>query len=176
MKQIRIVLTGSECTGKSTLATQLATHYGVTCVPEYLREYFELKNGILSLEDAIPIAMGQLKLEQEAEKSGSNPLICDTNALSSVIYSRHYFKFCPNWIEELLEKRSWDLYLLCETDIQWQPDGQRDRPAERKYMHGFFRKELTERKLPFIEIAGTAEQRLIKAIQAVDNIILKQNS
>lgn len=171
MRQVRIVLTGSECTGKTTLASDLSAHYGVTPVPEYLREYFEFKNGVLTIEDAIPIAEGQIRNEISTEKAGNNPLICDTNALSSIIYSRHYYGHCPQWIEQQLKDHPYHLYLLCETDIPWQADGQRDRPAEREHMQSLFRNELLKRKLPFVEISGDRKQRLDMAVRAVDRIL-----
>ena len=34
---IRVVVTGSECTGKTTLAEELATHYETVRVPEFAR-------------------------------------------------------------------------------------------------------------------------------------------
>lgn len=171
MKPLRIVLTGSECTGKSTLAEQLGLHYKVETVPEYLREYFEQKNGSLSIEDTIPIAKGQLEAERLIESKGYNPLINDTDALSSVIYARHYFGRCPEFIEEILNNRHCDLYILCGTDIKWQADGQRDRPEQREYMQGLFRNELITRKLNFIEITGSADQRFDIAVKAIDSLL-----
>ena len=42
---LKIVLIGPESTGKSTLATQLATHYNVSWVREFAREYIEKLDG-----------------------------------------------------------------------------------------------------------------------------------
>ena len=41
----RVVLTGSECTGKTTLTADLARHYHVVWVPEYVRSYAAWKAG-----------------------------------------------------------------------------------------------------------------------------------
>ncbi|GKT28916.1 ATP-binding protein, partial [Aduncisulcus paluster] len=91
---LRVVLTGSECTGKSSLAAKLAEHYKVEFVPEYLREYFAMKNGILTVDDVIPIAQGQLQYETDIANKGYNPLICDTDIISSIVYAKHYFGVC----------------------------------------------------------------------------------
>ena len=40
---IRVVVTGSECTGKTTLATELAQHYGTAWVTEFVRQFVEAK-------------------------------------------------------------------------------------------------------------------------------------
>lgn len=168
---IRIVLTGSECTGKSTLARDLAEHYGVVAVPEYLREYFVEKNGVLTIEDAVPIVKGQLAGEREREQAGDNPLICDTNPLTSVIYNRCYYDFCPEWIEEQLTRRTYHHYLLCGIDVPWQADGQRDRPGDRDHMQSLFRAELIERGCPFTELAGDHATRLSRAKAVVDSLL-----
>ncbi len=168
---VRIVLTGSECTGKSTLAKALADHYGVGFVPEYLREYFEQAGGTLTIEDAVPIAKGQLAGENVLEKCGTSPLICDTNALSSVVYSRYYYGACPAWIEEILEQRTYHHYLLCHIDVPWQADGQRDRPELREDMQTMFEKELQRRSLPYTPLSSSHEQRLAKAIAIIDRLL-----
>jgi hypothetical protein len=53
---IRVVLTGSESVGKTTLSAQLAAHYGVACVPEFVREYAAAKGAPLDFRDHGPIA------------------------------------------------------------------------------------------------------------------------
>ena len=54
----RIVLTGSESVGKTTLGAQLAARYGVACVPEFAREYAAARGAPLGLHDYEPIAAG----------------------------------------------------------------------------------------------------------------------
>lgn len=165
---LRVILSGSECTGKSTLAAKLAEHYKVEFVPEYLRDYFEMKNGILSMDDVIPIAKGQLRFEAEATEKGYNPLICDTDIISSIVYAKHYFGECPGWLENEFKKIGSSLYLLCNIDVQWQADGQRDMPEERQYMQDQFIKELQNRKIPFHNISGPVKARTVKSIKLID--------
>jgi nicotinamide riboside kinase len=64
-----------------------------------------------------------------------------------------------------------DLYLLAEIDLPWEPDGIRDRPHSRVEMHNRFRNELLSRKLPFVTISGSFEDRLKKAIAAVNTLL-----
>ncbi|WP_415713721.1 AAA family ATPase [Maridesulfovibrio sp.] len=168
---LRVVLTGSECTGKSTLAAALAKHYKVEYVPEYLREYFEMKNGILAVEDVIPIAQGQLQYEAEAAAKGYNPLICDTDIISSIVYSKHYFEEAPGWLDDKLNRLGPSLYLLCGIDIDWEADGQRDMPEKRNYMQGLFINELKSRGIPFHAIDGPLNERTLKSIRAIDEAL-----
>ena len=168
---LRVVLTGSECTGKSTLAAKLAKHYRVESVPEYLREYFELKNGNLTVEDVIPIARGQLCLETDTAAKGYNPLICDTDIISSIVYAKHYFRQCPDWLNDKFKKLGPSIYLLCDIDVQWQADGQRDMPEEREYMHNLFIAELNSRNIPFQTISGPLVHRTVKSIELIDKAL-----
>ncbi|OBQ55783.1 NadR-like protein [Halodesulfovibrio spirochaetisodalis] len=168
---IRIVVTGSECTGKSTLAALLAEHYSVPYAQEFLREYFIANNGVLTLADAVPVAKGQLQAELDVEAQQPLFLLCDTNMLSSVVYNKYYYKENPEWIEAAFSERSYDLYLLCGIDVPWTDDGQRDRPQEREYMQSLFRKELDDRCLPYIEVQGAQAVRLSKAVAAIDSLL-----
>ena len=168
---MRIVLLGSECTGKTTLAAKLAKYFKVDFVPEYLREYFEIKHGILTIEDAVPIAKGQLEKEQELENNGNVPLICDTDIIASIVYSKYYFGKCPEWIEKQAQTREDIHYLLCDIDVPWVADGQRDRPEEREYMQNLFLTELRARNLPFNIISGNVQSRLEKSVRIVNKLI-----
>lgn len=171
LNPVRIVLTGSECTGKSSLARALAGHYNVGFAGEYLREYFEKAGGRLCIDDAVPIAEGQLQRETDLEQRGCNPLICDTDALSSAIYAKHYFGSCPARIEAILAARPKHHYLLCHIDVPWQADGQRDRPEQREYMQGLFAAELERRGFPHTVVRGPLKQRLATALGIVDQLL-----
>ena len=63
---LKIVLFGPECTGKTTLAKSLASHYNTQWVPEFAREYLQKKwnkhQKICQIEDLPVIVSGQLRL------------------------------------------------------------------------------------------------------------------
>ncbi|OEU70757.1 MAG: NadR-like protein [Desulfovibrio sp. S3730MH75] len=166
----RIVILGSESTGKTTLAIKLAEYFKVDFAKEYLREYFEMKNGILTIDDAIPIAMGQLENERLLEKKGYAPLICDTDIISSIVYSKYYFGKCPAWIEDQFSKRSRTHYLLCDIDVPWVADGQRDKPEKREHMQNLFLNELRARNMSFDIISGDIETRLEKSVSIISDL------
>jgi nicotinamide riboside kinase len=95
---IRVVLTGSESTGKTTLATQLAQHYDADLVPEFVRSYAERKGGGIEFSDHGPIARGQMSLEDAHIAGATHLLVQDTDLISTVVYCKHYFGQCPPWI------------------------------------------------------------------------------
>ena len=61
----RLVVTGSESTGKTTLARELATHFGSVWVAEQARTYAERVNRELTAEDVSPIASEQIAAEAD---------------------------------------------------------------------------------------------------------------
>ena len=65
-KLLRVSLTGPESTGKSTLAAQLAAHYGTSFAPEFAREYLAESGPHYTARDLEEIARGQLAAEAEA--------------------------------------------------------------------------------------------------------------
>src|SRR6266700_2123986 len=113
----RVVVTGSESTGKSTLALELAEHYGTVVCGEFVRDYLDRRGGVLDASDVEPIARGQIALEDAHEG-----LIFDTDLISTVVYARHYYDFCPDWIAAAARARSAGLYLLLDVDVPWVPD------------------------------------------------------
>ena len=99
----RIVVTGSESTGKTTLARDLAAHFGAQWVPEQSRSYAERVRRELKADDVAPIASEQIAAEDaalvEAIRTRRRWLFLDTDLLSTVVYARHYYGSCPAWIE-----------------------------------------------------------------------------
>jgi NadR type nicotinamide-nucleotide adenylyltransferase len=171
---IRVVVTGSECTGKTTLAEALADHYRANWVPEYARQFVLEKGSAPAFEDVETIARGQIALEDEAIAYAPDMLIQDTDLLSTVVYSRHYYGDCPGWIEATLLRRAPDLYILAGIDVPWVPDGdQRDRGDRREEMQGLFRRALTVRGVRFVEIHGNLDERQRAASSAIDALLTR---
>jgi NadR type nicotinamide-nucleotide adenylyltransferase len=170
MRVVRVVLTGSECTGKSTLAAALADHYRVAFVPEFVREFAEQLGRPIDFSDHGPIAHGQMALEDEYRARTQGLIIQDTDLLSTVVYCRHYFGSCPAWIEQTARERRPDLYLLCERDIPWIADGVRDRGHARVEMQSLFERAVAESGVRSVRIEGDRGTRLATAIDAIDRL------
>jgi nicotinamide riboside kinase len=88
---IKVVLFGPESTGKTTLAKQLAHHYNSVWVPEFARQYLQKKwnneRNTCEQSDLLPIAIGQMKLENNSAKKTDTVLVCDTDLLETKVYS-----------------------------------------------------------------------------------------
>ena len=168
----RVVVTGSECTGKTTLAEALASHYGTVWSPEYARDYAAARKGPVTAEDVEAIARGQMRVQDALAGRSERLLIHDTDLLSTAIYSRHYFGASPTWIEEEVKRRRADLYLLAGIDAPWEPDAnQRDRGDRREEMQQLFREALERRGLSYLELTGPHPRRMETAKRAVDALL-----
>jgi NadR type nicotinamide-nucleotide adenylyltransferase len=164
-------VTGSECTGKSTLARDLAAAYSVECVPEYVRTFVDTIGGRPQFSDHGPIARGQKALEEAYRARASGLLFHDTDLLSTVAYCRAYFGRCPEWIEAAGTDRQAALYFLCDIDVPWVPDGLRDRPDRREEMHQLFRSVLDEAGANYVVVGGLPEARVAAARRHVDALL-----
>jgi NadR type nicotinamide-nucleotide adenylyltransferase len=160
----RVCLIGAECTGKTRLAEDLARHFGTVWVPEYAREYAVHVARPLTYMDVTPIAEGQIASEGAAARL----IILDTDLISTVVYSRHHYGHCPEWIEREARKRRADLYLWLDIDVPWVADPARDSGERRDQLHDEFREALEEFEAKFVEISGSWDERFARAVQAVE--------
>ncbi len=171
-KPKRILILGPESTGKSTLAEDLAHHFGEPWVPEFAREYLEKIDRPYQFEDLVEIGKGQVLLEDELARKAKKFLFCDTDLRVIHIWSDHRFGKTDLWVLEQLEIRRYDLILLTDIDLPWEPDPLREHP-ELEMRQYFFEKyqQLAEQSgIPFLTISGDREKRLKTAVQAVDKL------
>src|SRR5882757_8326282 len=110
----RIAVFGPESTGKTMLAEKLAAHFGAPLVAEYAREFWD-RHGLITLEDIPGIAREQWRREDDAvarlrpdfagsggeashsiDDKPSSLVICDTEALTTVLWSDLLYGTCPD--------------------------------------------------------------------------------
>lgn len=173
---IKVVLFGPESTGKTTMSELLAKHYDTVWVAEYAREYLQDKwnNERKTCEDAdlIPIARGQIALENELALKADRVLICDTDLLETKVYSEEYYGgFVHPELDKYALKNQYDLYLLTNIDTPWEADDLRDRPDQRQEMYKAFENTLIKYKRPFIKLDGSIKERMKLATAAIDKLL-----
>jgi NadR type nicotinamide-nucleotide adenylyltransferase len=170
----RIVIIGPESTGKSTLCQQLADYYQTVWCPEYAREYL-LEHGMnYTYEDLTIIAKGQLTLQAAMEKEAKNGLyFVDTDMYVMKVWHEVAFENCPTWILKTIAQTSCDLYLLCNTDLPWTKDELREYPdlEIRQRLFNMYKDIVINSGMPWAIINGSNEERLQRAVQAVDRIL-----
>ena len=181
----KIVITGPESAGKSTLTEQLARHYNVAHVHEYAREYLEQEEvhvDDLVAEHIPPIARGHAELEDRLTQTTDGLLLLDTDLIVTKIYAEHYFGSCPEWIQREARQRAarYDLQILLTPESPWIADQLRNRPQEREMFFELFKKELHDHNARYTilplpaagaPLAKRFANRLRQAIALIDAVL-----
>ena len=165
----KVCFYGPESTGKSFLAAKLARIYKTEFVPEVAREV--ITSSKFSVDDIIRIGQLQTARVKQKEKTANKVLICDTDLITTQIYSRQYLGIVPPELIELEKEINYDLYFLFDIDVPWIADGLRDLGERREEMYGIFRDELLRREISFITVSGSFDQREAIVKAGIDKLI-----
>ena len=162
-----VCLTGTESTGKTTLATALASHYGAKLVPEAARHHLA-PHRPYGQEDVLAIARAQLRLEAEALGGSPRLVVCDTDLLVIQIWWQVKFGALPEELAAALAGRTARAYLLTRPDIPWVPDPLRESGGDRSDLHRRYQQALADGPHPFLEVGGDLDRRLVTARRQID--------
>ncbi len=173
---VKVVLFGPESTGKTTLSEQLARHYNTVWVPEYARRYLQEKwnneRKTCEPKDLLPIAEGQMWLENKLTPKATQVLICDTDLLETKVYSEAYYVgSCDPILEKYALQNTYDLYFLTYIDVPWEKDDLRDKPNAREEMFLYFKHTLEKYNRPYVLLKGGKKERLQEAVKHIDSLL-----
>jgi NadR type nicotinamide-nucleotide adenylyltransferase len=160
----KIAIIGSECTGKTTLAHQLADRFSTVWVPEYAREYIEQLDRKYTFDDVVKIAQHQ-EVQIHATYSGANKFVFfDTDLIITKVWFEIVFKQVPDWIEIAIKKSGFTSYILCDNSLPWNPDNVRENGGEmRDTLFDKYKNNLDYFKLKYQVISGKGTERLENA-------------
>jgi NadR type nicotinamide-nucleotide adenylyltransferase len=167
----RVCVFGPESTGKTTLARRLAAHFNTVMVPEYARALIEAQQGRLQPADMERIARGQAASEDALARDARRVLICDTDLLTTQIWSEILYGTCPAWVRRQADQRNYDLYLLLDVDVPWVADVARFLPENRRGFFARCRAELDARNRPYVHLQGAWDARFAQACAAVEGLL-----
>ncbi len=167
----RICVFGPESTGKSTLARKLAAHFGTVCVPEYAESYIKANGKDIDENDMVAIAHGQCALEDACALDAHRVLFCDSDMVTSSIWSGRLIGAIPEHLQRAADKRHYDLYLLTHYDVPYVDDAHRYIPKESPAFFDRCVHELDSRKRPFVQIKGNWDERFQLAVEAVERML-----
>jgi NadR type nicotinamide-nucleotide adenylyltransferase len=165
---LKIAVTGPESTGKSMLAERLAAHFNTVWVPEFAREFIDKLGRPYVPGDILTIAQGQVSYEEECLKKANGYLFCDTELIVTKIWSEFKYGSCDPWILDKIEENKYHLYLLCDIDLPWVEDPQREHPHLRRQLFDLYYLELSGRNLPFRVVSGAGNARLENALKHME--------
>ena len=132
----KIIVTGPESSGKTTLCKNLSEHFKIPFAKEYARIFLDELDRNYTQSNLLKIAGGQLKSEQ-------NTQLLDTDLITIKIWSEYKYGRCDKWILTQIEKQKTEkrFYLLCKPDIPWQADKQRENPNNREELFEPYKEE-----------------------------------
>lgn len=168
---IKIAVVGPESTGKSTLTLSLANSFNTLWVPEFAREYLQNKNGKYTYSDLEYIAKMQMQEEDKQIGKSNKYLFCDTNLLVLKVWSNFVFGKCCDFILENNLKRTYNLTLLTNIDIPWEPDPLREHPNKRDELFLIYKNELEQQNIVYSIISGSHTVRLQNATNSINDLI-----
>lgn len=179
-RPLRVVLFGTESTGKSTLAERLAARFGAPWSAEHVRAYWDSHDGVITAADLDAIARGQISGEDAASAraaaAGVPVVFHDTDLLTCTVWDDLLFPgACPGWArtEAAVRARATDLYLFCDADLPWAPDPQRCFPDEagRAASRRVFLEALEKTGARWVRVWGAEGEREARAAAAVELLL-----
>ncbi len=166
----KIVFLGAPSSGKTTIAKELAKRFNTEWMPEFGREYWDNNqvNRRLTLKQLSEIAEGHLKREEEKISKSNKFLFIDTNAVTTYLFSLYYHGKSNQKIIKLAENSAskYDLVFVCDIDIPYENTWDRSGEVNREEFHKKTIAYLLERRIPFILLKGSLEER-IKKVQEI---------
>ena len=159
----KIIITGPESSGKTTLCNALSKHFNLPFSKEYAREYLEKLNSNYTQDDLLKIAKGQLQTENGLQ-------LLDTDLITLKIWSEYKYGSCDNWILTQIEKQKIEnrFYLICKPDLTWQPDKQRENPNDRDSLFEIYKQKLNDLGHKYFIVEG--EDRTENSILKISSI------
>lgn len=165
----KICFFGAESTGKSTLALKMAQRYHTVSVPEVAREM--ITSNDFTVDDIVRIGHAQTNRVLDLSRVANKLLFCDTDLITTEVYSQHYLGVIPEVLFELEKQVAYDLYFFLDIDVPWVADGLRGLGDRRQEMSDVFMNELKKRNIPFVLVRGTFAEREQAIISKIDELI-----
>ena len=160
----RFVLTGPECSGKTTLSKSLAEHFK----GEYLAEPARtILNGVEAYTPRDLLVILQGYINREDVNFSDTTLFLDTDLQNLFLWWQEKYGPAPRKLVQAYKAQTDRFFLLCKPDLPWVFDPLRENPNDRERLFGLYHRDLVDRKLPFAIIEGDGEVRLEMAIESV---------
>lgn len=162
----RILLTGAESTGTTTMAAALADRFRTCWVSEYGREYSvpkDRRGEPWTSAEFLEIGLVQQAREDALAREANRLLFCDTDAMTTAIWHEQYLGSFGSAVAAAAWSDRYDLVFLTDADFAWTDDGTRNSEAVRRGMQDRFVAELTARGRPFVVLSGSTEKRMATA-------------
>ena len=175
----RVLVTGTESCGKTTLAKTLAKIFHTSWAEEegrfYSTKYFGGNESVFEPDDFYSICWEQKQIDARAIKAANKIAFFDTDAVVTQFYCKMYLGEHNPKIETMIDPGAYDLVLFMEPDVKWVADGFRwnDKDKVRRELHGELLEMYKERGFggKIVEIGGNYQERLARAAKECGDLI-----
>ncbi|MFN0203360.1 MAG: AAA family ATPase [Bacteroidia bacterium] len=167
---IKIVILGTESTGKTTLTEKLAKHFNCSLVLEAAREIIANSNNF-SFDDLYLVATEHAKRIDKIILTDNPLVIIDTDIHTTKSYSRFTFEKELEISADIHNSNRANIYLYLNNDVEYLQDGTRLSEAERNLLDLSHRQVLTDHNIDIIEIKGDWNERFEKAVEQINKLI-----
>jgi len=170
----RFVLTGPECSGKTTLSKSLAEHFQGKYLGEPART---ILNGLEVYTPKDLLAVFRAYIEQEDNNFSDTILFLDTDLQNLFLWWQEKYGPAPRKLCQAYKEQSERFFLLCRPDLPWVYDPLRENPIDRERIFALYYRDMVDRNLPFTVIEGGGARRLEMSIEIVAaNVGVDENS
>lgn len=166
----KVIILGTESTGKSTLTTKIADYFGVPYVQEMGREIIANSQNF-TFSDLFKVVKAHSAAIQDASNSFPPLLIIDTDLHLTASYARFCFQQEIPLTKEDIQTQKADLYLYLGKDAPFIQDGTRLTETDRNLLDASHLQILKEKGIFFEEISGNWEERTQKAITLIQELL-----
>lgn len=168
---VKIVITGAESTGKSTLTESLANHFQTIWVPEFSRSYIEKLNRDYTYADIEIIARHQIA-EQKNIHPNVKIVFFDTWLIITKVWFEFVFGESPAWLHKFILQSKIDLFLICDIDIPWIFDPVRENGGKnRRVLHNIYIEQIKSYGFNYRLVSGIEEERFRNAVKVVTDFL-----
>lgn len=171
----KVVLLGTESTGKTTLTEKLAHHFKASAVMEAGRDIVADSNDF-GMPDLYLIAAAHAARIREMETGDSPLIIIDTDIHITLSYGMYAFGEMPDIDEDIYQANQADLYLYLNNDVPYFQDGTRLSEEERNLLDLSHRRVLDNRHISYEEITGNWEERFEKSVQLIEVLLQRKKA
>lgn len=166
---LKVVILGTECTGKTTLTEKLAKYFNCSFVSEAGRDIIANSN-TFTFDDLYLVATEHAKRIEKSILADSPLLIIDTNIHTTKSYSLFTFEKELEVSTDVYNSNKADLYLYLNNDVEYLQDGTRLNEVERNLLDFSHRKVLKDHNIEIIEVTGDWDERFEKAVEHINKL------
>lgn len=167
---VKVVILGTECTGKTTLTEKLAKHFNCSFVLEAGRDIIANSNSF-TFDDLHLVATEHAKRIDKTILADNALVIIDTDIHTTKSYSRFTFEKELEISVDIYNSNKANLYLYLNNDVEYLQDGTRLSEAARNLLDLSHRQVLTDHNIDIIEIRGDWDERFEKAVEQINKLI-----